>query len=190
MSEDTFQGAATATRRAGPGDAATLAAMIAEGFDGYRAWAPPGWSAPEERVEATRRLSDALGRPDVWCLLAESGGEAVGHVTLSLTTMAQPEPAPAGTVNLWQLFVRPAWRGRGVAPVLMRAALHEAGRRGFVRARLWTPRGAMRARRFYEREGWTVTGAERDESPLRLSIVEYERNVPRQGSSRAGVAAP
>ena len=173
---------AVATRRAGPADAATLAATIAEGFDGYRVWAPPGWSAPEEGAEAVRRLSDALGRPDVWCLLAQSGGEPAGHVTLSLTTRAEPERAPAGTVNLWHLFVRPAWRGRGVAPLLMRAALLEAGRRGFVRTRLWTPRGATRARRFYEREGWTPTGAEREESRIGLPIVEYERGVqPRRG---------
>jgi ribosomal protein S18 acetylase RimI-like enzyme len=80
-----------------------------------------------------------------------------------------------GTVNLWQLFVRPAWLGRGVGQHLMRSALTEAHRRGFARLRLWTPRGAARARRFYERERWTPTGNERDESPIGLPIVEYER---------------
>jgi GNAT superfamily N-acetyltransferase len=80
-----------------------------------------------------------------------------------------------GTVNLWQLFVRPIWQGSGVGQRLMRSALTEAHARGFVRLRLWTPRGAAGARRFYEREGWTLTGNERDESPIGLPIVEYER---------------
>jgi hypothetical protein len=57
----------------------------------------------------------------------------------------------------------------------MRSAVTEAHRRSCARLRLWTPRGAARSRRFYEREGWTPTGNERDESPIRLPIVEYER---------------
>jgi GNAT superfamily N-acetyltransferase len=163
------------TRRAGPGDAGTLATTLAEAFESYREWAPAGWLPPSQSAETTAALAEALSRPDVWCLLAESQSGPVGHVALSPTTIVQPEPAPAGTVNLWQLFVRPSWQGRGVARRLMRSAVTEAHRRGCARLRLWTPRGAARARRFYEREGWTPTGNERDESPIRLPIVEYER---------------
>jgi hypothetical protein len=50
-----------------------------------------------------------------------------------------------GTVNLWQLFVRPAWQGRGVGRCLMRSPLGEAHRRGFARLRLWTPRAPLAA---------------------------------------------
>jgi GNAT superfamily N-acetyltransferase/ketosteroid isomerase-like protein len=163
------------TRRAGAGDAARLVATVTEAFERYRAWAPPGWQPPSQSAEATDLLAEALSRPDVWCLVAESQSAPVGHVALSPTTIVQPEPAPAGTVNLWQLFVRPAWQGRGVGRCLMRSALGEAHRRGFARLRLWTPRGAARSRRFYERAGWTPTGNERDESPIGLPIVEYER---------------
>jgi GNAT superfamily N-acetyltransferase len=80
-----------------------------------------------------------------------------------------------GTVNLWQLFVRATWQGRGVGQRLIRSAVTEAHTRGFARLRLGTPRGAARARRFYERDGWTLTGNERDESPIGLPIIEYER---------------
>jgi GNAT superfamily N-acetyltransferase len=168
------------TRVADPSDAATLAATVAEGFDGYRVWAPTGWSPPQERGGSTSRLAEALARADVWCLVAESRGDPVGHVALSPTTYVQPEPAPPGMVNLWQLFVRPAWQGTGLAAVLLRAALTEAERRGFARVRLWTPSGAVRARRFYEREGWALTGDRRGESPLGLPIVEYARDVPQR----------
>jgi GNAT superfamily N-acetyltransferase/ketosteroid isomerase-like protein len=163
------------TRRAGPGDAGMLLMILAEAFEGYREWAPAGWLPPSHSAEATEVLAKELSRPDVWCLLAESPGGPVGHVALSPTTIVQPEPAPEGTVNLWQLFVRPTWQGRGVGQRLMRSAVTEAHRRGFARLRLWTPRGAARARRFYERGDWTLTGNERDESPIGLPIVEYER---------------
>ena len=163
------------TRRAGPGDGRTLETTIAEAFEGYREWAPAGWSPSSQSAEAMEALTEALSRPDVWCLLAESPSGPVGHVALSPTTIVQPEPAPVGTVNLWQLFVRPAWQGRGVGQRLMRSALNEAHTRGYARLRLWTPRGAARARRFYEREGWELTGNEREESPIGVPLVEYER---------------
>jgi GNAT superfamily N-acetyltransferase len=75
----------------------------------------------------------------------------------------------------WQLFVRPPWQGRGVATRLMRAAEAEARRRGFTRMRLWTPRDAARARRFYEREGWTATGSTRGSASVGLPLVQYAR---------------
>jgi GNAT superfamily N-acetyltransferase len=168
---------AVSMRRAHPRDAGTLAATLAEAIDGYRIWAPAGWSPPDQTAEATHALAQALSLPEVWCLLAECEWNPAGHVALSPRTAVQPEEAPAGTVNLWQLFVRPKWQGRGVAPLLMLAALAETRRRGFTRLRLWTPRDAARARRFYEREGFTLTGNEREESPLGIAIVEYARGV-------------
>ena len=147
---------------------------MAEAFESYREWAPAGWQPPSQGAEATELFAEALSRPEVWCLVAEWQSGPVGHAALSPTTIVQPVPAP-GTVNLWQLFVRPTWQGRGVGRLLLRSALTEAHRRGFARLRLWTPRGAARAKRFYEREGWTPTGNERDESPIGLPIVEYER---------------
>ena len=123
------------------------------------------------------RFADALGRSDVWCLLALDDQEVIGHVALSLFSMEDPEPPPAGTINLWQLFVRPAWQGRGIATVLIEAAASEARRRGFTRMRLWTPQGQRRARRFYEREGWTQTGDVHEDSPFGLPTVEYTRTL-------------
>lgn len=160
-------------RRARPPDAATLATTLAEAFDSYRVWAPTGWSPPDHTAEATDALALALSRADVWCLVARCDGNPAGHVALAPRTAVQPEDAPTGTVNLWQMFVRQAWHGRGIASLLMLSAIAEARRRGYTRIRLWTPRDAARARRFYEREGFTLTGNEREESPLGIAIVEY-----------------
>jgi hypothetical protein len=59
----------------------------------------------------------------------------------------------------------------------MQAAVREARQQGFTSMRLWTPHGQRRARRFYEREGWTLTGDVHYESPFGLTVVEYSRNL-------------
>jgi len=87
------------------------------------------------------------------------------------------EMLSVGTVYLWQLFVRPNWQGHGIATQLMQAAGTEAAERGYRGMRLWTPQGARRARRFYEREGWSVTGRTNPNSPFGLPTVEYARGV-------------
>jgi hypothetical protein len=42
---------------------------------------------------------------------------------------------------------------------------------------LWAVAGATQARRFYEREGWTLSGETNDESEFGLPLVQYERAV-------------
>ena len=157
-------------------DAHVIAEILTEAFEGYRAWATPDWSPPPRDGEEAF-LAPALSRSDVWFLLAFARGKAAGHVGLSPFTMVQQEPPPAGTINLWQLFVRPRWQGSGLAPRLMRAAEAEARRRGFTRMRLWTPRDAPRARRFYEREGWTTTGDTHGSAAVGLPVVQYAREL-------------
>lgn len=163
------------TRTATVGDARLIAETLTEAFQGYLAWAPPDWSPPLGRDEEETFLATALSRPGVWCLLATAHGRTVGHVALSPFTMVEAQPPPPGTINLWQLFVRPAWQGSGIAVQLLGAAIAEAQRKSFTRMRLWTPRGAARARRFYEREGWTATGSTREETVVGLPVVQYAR---------------
>jgi predicted N-acetyltransferase YhbS len=119
------------TRIATPLDAGAIAADIAEGFAGYRAWAPSEWHPPVPGSTEIAWLADALQQPDVWCLLALESDGVIGHVALSRSTREDPGPLPAGVVYLWQLFVRPSWQGRGIAKQLMQAAVTEAAERGF-----------------------------------------------------------
>ena len=167
----------TTTRVAGPADAAAICAILVEGVEVYRSWAPSDWAPPVLTRADVSRFADALRRSDVWCLLALDDEQVIGHVALSPFSMEDPEPPPLGTINLWQLFVRPAWQGRGIATSLMEAAASEARQRGFTRMRLWTPQGQSRARRFYEREGWTLTGRVHEDSPFGLPTVEYARTL-------------
>jgi GNAT superfamily N-acetyltransferase len=166
------------TRLATPSDAGAVAATISEGLESYRAWAPASWTPPVVGESDPERFALALARPDVWFLLAQSDGAVIGHVALARSTREDPGPLPPGEVFLGQLFVRLAWHGHGVATALMRAAVTEADKRGFSSMRLWTPEGAGRARRFYEREGWAVTGRVNRRSEFGLATVEYGRRIP------------
>ena len=58
--------------------------------------------------------------------------------------------------HLLMLFVRQAHWGTPVARTLHAAMLEAAAERGFTELRLFTPAGQRRARRFYEREGWSA----------------------------------
>jgi len=151
-----------------------MAAVQYEGFEGYRAIAPPGWE-PLRPQDDLDWLRDALASPDTFCLFAETeDGESAGHVAfLPAMLSRRPEPDPL-LAHLWQLFVRPAFWGTGVALGLHDAAIAEAKARGFARMRLNTPLDQVRARRFYEREGWVLAGEIRDNG-FGLRMVEYRR---------------
>lgn len=164
------------TRTAAPEDAPTITSLVVEGLDSYRAWASVGWKPPSSEGWS-EHIAAELARPEVWGLLAVSDGDPVGHVLLSPRTRQDREPPPPGTLRLWQLFVRPQWQGRGVAVVLLDAAVAEARTRGISRLSLWTPRDHGRARAFYEREGWAATGSESDGRDLGLTTVEYARPI-------------
>jgi GNAT superfamily N-acetyltransferase len=155
-------------------DADALAATVAEGFDSYREFAPPGWEPPDMGIEADR-MRETLARPGTWCEVAETRGQMAGHVAF-MAARSHPLGAAVddSVAHLWQLFVRRAFWGTGAAPRLLADAVAEAGARGYVTMRLFTPEGQTRARRFYEREGWTLFGAAFD-GGLGIPLVEYRR---------------
>ena len=157
-------------------DAEQLARGVADGFAGYREFAPPDWRPPAFEHEL-RRLEQSLPRPDVWALLAEADGRRAGHVAIRSADTApfgSPEP---GLAHFWQLFVEPAWHGSGLAVTLHDEALREAAERGYRTIRLFAAAGQARARRFYEREGWATAGPEFMLEGFGLEVVEYRRPI-------------
>jgi GNAT superfamily N-acetyltransferase len=163
-------------RTAGPRDAARIAAVLTECFESYRSFAPPDWVPPDPRAEM-KRLRAFLGTEEVWCLVAEEGGEITGHVAI-MPARIHPHPsADAAMGHFWQLFVREPWWGTGLATALHAEAVREAGARGFTSMRLFTPAAQARARRFYEREGWAPAGAPFDDPDFGMPLVEYRRAI-------------
>jgi GNAT superfamily N-acetyltransferase len=164
------------TRLAGPGDIDAVTALVEDGVDGYRVWAPSAWVPPAPTPEQRARLRANFENDDAWILMALDGDELVGVVSMAGRTAAHADPPPPGTIYLWQMFVRPVWQGTGLAQALMDLALTEARERGYERMTLWAAAGATQARRFYEREGWTPSGR-KDDVKFGLPLVQYERGV-------------
>jgi GNAT superfamily N-acetyltransferase len=163
-------------RTAAPRDSERIVTVLTEGFEGYRTFAPPGWEPPDPKAEL-RRLRAFLGNEEVWCLVAEEGGEMAGHVAI-MPTWVHPQPSgDEAMAHFWQLFVRESWWGSGLACSLHAEAVREAGVRGFTSMRLFTPAAHARARRFYEREGWTPVGAPFDDLDFGMPLVEYRRAI-------------
>jgi GNAT superfamily N-acetyltransferase len=164
-----------ALRAATRDDARAIVAVTMEGFGGYRAFAPAGWEPPSAEQE-TQRLAELLDRDDVWYCVAEHTGEVVGLVGfLPAASLAWAPVDDPSVVHFRQLFVRQGHWGSGLATTLHAAALDEARARGFTSMRLFTPAGQTRARRFYERERWTIAGPAFFEERIGLEIVEYRR---------------
>ena len=157
------------------GDAAVIAETTREGFESFFEWAPASYDAPAAAIE-DERIREGLARPDVWGLLAIDEGHVAGHVLISQAReREEPRAEIPGLCHLWQLFIRRPWWGAGLATELNRLAVAEATRRGYERMRLHTPAGHVRARAFYEREGWETDGVERPEPLLGIALVEYRR---------------
>jgi len=159
-------------RPATAADAEQLAASVSQGFASYRSFAPASWEAPSAERELAL-LAEGLARDDVWCLVAEVGGELAGHVAIRAAATAPYSSSEPGLAHFWQLFVKPAWHGSGLALELHREAVREARERGFKAMRLYAAAGQARARRFYEREGWVASGPPFDLPGFGLPVVEY-----------------
>jgi GNAT superfamily N-acetyltransferase len=163
-------------RRATPQDAPELAQLVVEGFDTYRAFAPRGWVVPGFTQESLT-VATTLARPSAWCVLASDDRGLAGHVGWLAAAEARNPDADPGLLHLWQLFVRRDWWGTGLATQLHASALESAVAQEFTALRLYTPADHARARRFYEREGWTLRGEPFDDAAFGMPIAEYRREL-------------
>jgi GNAT superfamily N-acetyltransferase len=164
--------AAPVFRAATIADADGLARLVIEGFEEFRSFAPEGWTPPPLAPEV-ERMRELLPDPDVWCMVAEAGGELVGQVTIMPATRHWAAVDDPSLAHLRTLFVRRDHWGTGVATALHAAAVDAARERGYAHMRLFTPAEQRRARRFYEREGWVQAGDEFHDPGPNLVIVEY-----------------
>jgi ribosomal protein S18 acetylase RimI-like enzyme len=137
------QVAATLIRRARPGDAAAIARM-ANALNRHEALSPRAFTAAIV-------LRDAFGpRRAFRVLVAEVSSRVVGYASF---VVGYNTDVAARELWMHDLFVRPAWRGRGVGQALVTAVAREAVRRG-LGCLEWGVRDTNRAAiRFYRRLG-------------------------------------
>lgn len=134
-------GPRTTFREARPDDAPCLARLATQ--LGY----------PTTAEEAARRAARVLGRPGHAVFVADVGGEVAGwlHVADSVSLESDPSAEIAG------LIVAEAHRGSGIGAGLVAEAERWSRSRGAALLRVRSNVTRVRARRFYEREGFAVT---------------------------------
>jgi GNAT superfamily N-acetyltransferase len=111
---------------------------------------------------AATEAEEASRPEEYWRALARNGGIFVA------TTGGAPVGMVAGVAReaadergLAAMWVTTAWRGSGVAAMLVAAVEDWARVQRSRRLSLWVPADNPRARRFYARQGFTPTGRSR-----------------------------
>ena len=104
--------------------------------------------------------------------VAERDGEVVGYAGAGPPRDAD---APAGSGELYAVFVDPGEQGRGTGRALIEHAAAYLRERGFAAAHLWVIAAAAATRGFYERCGWAPDGASRPLQPGNVDTLRYSR---------------
>jgi len=133
---------------------------------GFRNVFPPDlYEFPAEAIRA--EWISALSNPDAETYLAFEGDEAVGVVSVSQGVLET-------------LYVMPEFWNRGVGSRLHDLALDRLRETNIEEATLWTLTENHRARTFYEKRGWSLTGRTRVVPyPPYPNDVEYARSTVR-----------
>ena len=133
---------------------------------GFQHVFPPSlYEFPDDAIRADWR--SALTDPDGETYIAFEDDEAVGVVSVSHGV-------------LQTLYVMPGFWSRGVGSTLHDLALDRLRETNVPEARLWTLTENHRARAFYERRGWSLTGRTRVVPfPPHPIDVEYARSTLR-----------
>jgi len=151
-------------RRATLDDVEAAVEVIARADAQSADWAPDGRAHPVTTGSDRRRLLSRIPDEEGFSEVAEDGGRLAGFVNM--------EPR-VGVAHVSYVFVDPAFQGRGIGRQLLAHAVEAARGRGFTRGTLVTAEANARARQFYEREGWTLTGRKVFNEELALEMVEY-----------------
>lgn len=147
-------------RHATPDDAAALSAFGRRVFtttfgadndpDDLRAYLDEAY-APD--VQA-REIADSAMTTLLAC--AADAWHGFAQVRVAEVPACVPDPT---ALEIWRLYVDPAWHGRGVAAALMAAACADIVRRGGRSAWLGVWERNARAQAFYRKQGFTPVGS-------------------------------
>jgi ribosomal protein S18 acetylase RimI-like enzyme len=170
-----------AIRPATPADAAAIAAVHVGTWDGaYRGLLPDeyldamdvtSWTGGWERTLTGERPPGAAT-----LVAVAEGGKVVGFVDV---VPSRDDGAAADTGEVTSIYVLPPAWGTGAGRALMSVAVDCLCEDGFRSATLWVLRDNERARRFYERAGWSADGASKDDVVAGATVTEvrYRREL-------------
>jgi GNAT superfamily N-acetyltransferase len=140
-------------------DAQAFATVVTASQSTWTSWAGDAFQPynPEQLVtQWAARLDD----PDTIAFVTT---DVAGHVTAVASagpeaTSFEPSNLGRKSAHLSTLFALPENHGTGEAQSLHDQLLITLVEADYHTIRLWVPEGATRARRFYERNGWLLTG--------------------------------
>jgi GNAT superfamily N-acetyltransferase len=126
-------------------------------------WRPELWMARLTAAETSGRDCPLVAEEST-ATVRVAGTDAAPPAALGLV-YAKCDPEQAGVVNLFQMWVAPEARGRGVAAALLHAAIDWARSIGAQRVRLGVVCGNDAAARLYRRVGFRDVGAPEAQRP-------------------------
>ena len=139
-------------RLAEPADAPAVASVHVKSWQAaYRGQIPDEVLDNLDVAERTAMWERASARGEVWVAL--DGDEVVGFICTG------PSREADATSQLYAIYLLPSAWGTGLAQPLA-----EAGLAGLTDTVVWVLEDNRRARRFYERLGFTVDGKTREET--------------------------
>jgi ribosomal protein S18 acetylase RimI-like enzyme len=125
-------------------------------------------------VTVERRLPmwrEILAAEEQTALVADDDGRIVGLATVG------PGRDENAEGELYAIYVEPKAWGTAAGPALIRAGVGALRERGYRDAILWVLEDNPRARRFYEREGWSVDGGRREGEHLGVATTEVRYRI-------------
>lgn len=134
-----------------------------------------------DRAAQPNNLRTELLVADVGITIPGPGGR--GHEIAAREIVGVATVGPERDVDgsdrgeLWMINVRPDVWGVGVGPALLTASRGRLDALGYRTSVLWVVAGNMRARRFYEREGWSFDGTEKDEDFGGVNVHELRYTI-------------
>lgn len=142
-------------------DAELIALAHIEGWRvGYRGLLPDEFleaaEFAQQRLDRWRAWTWGEGAPQTRVFVAAVDGEVVGFGLCGAER--DDTRAVTGSGEVFAFYLRPTAWGTGAADELMTRCHEYLRSEGFVDAVLWVLRDNPRARRFYERNGWSPTG--------------------------------
>lgn len=116
---------------------------------------------PQERAQQWQAVIERSPTPtEGRRLVAELDGDVVG---VALVWAARDDGSPPGLGELILINLAPIAWGTGAGTALLAECEASLAACGYAEAILWVATGNARARRFYEREGWSDDGGTRTE---------------------------
>lgn len=168
-------------RQAGVADGQAIAVVHVRSWQAaYRGLVPQQYldaMTPAQRRPGWERLLAETSWPRNGVLVAEADDGLVGFAGFGPTR--DQDENPATVAELATIYLAPEVWGEGIGSRLMAAALEIMAQAGYEEVTLWVLDTNVRARRFYEANGWHDDGSvkEDDTRGFALTEIRYRRPV-------------